>query len=243
MGNLCRRIVPAVLALACALLPAAPLRAEWRLQSYLGGAKTMDASLHLEQPAASNDLELDPVVFSSKSFDPPLYYGIRVGYLLPQLPWLGFEAEFTHLKVIADTRRVAHATGRFGGQEVDRDTAVDEFLEEFAITHGMNFLFVNAVVHWPAFAANRVHIVLRSGGGPTVPHAESSAGGRRLEQYELSGLGVQAAAGIEVALRGGLHGLVEYKLTRAHPTGTVIDGTADAIFWTHHGVFGLGFAF
>jgi hypothetical protein len=224
------------------LLPP-PLRAEWRVQAYLGGAKTLDSTLHLEQPAAGHDLELDPVAFGSESFELPLYYGIRAGGFLPHVPWLGFEVEFTHLKVIADTRRGARATGRVSGAAVDREATLGEFLQEFEISHGMNFLFVNAVVRWPEAAARRVHLLLRAAGGPTLPHGESSTGGQRLEQYELSGPGVQVAAGVEVTVRGGLHGLIEYKLARAHPTVTVIDGSADAVFWTHHGVFGLGYTF
>ena len=233
---------PGALALVWVLLPA-PLRAEWRLQAYWGGAKTQDSTFHLEQLAAGNDLKLDPVPFASESFDLPLYYGIRAGVFLPRLRWLGVEAEFTHLKVIADTHRTTRATGIAGGEEVDRDATLDEFLQEFAISHGMNFLFVNAVVRWPEPAARRVHLLLRAGCGPTLPHAESSAAGRRLEQYELSGPGVQVAVGMEVTVRGGLHGLIEYKLTRANPTVAVIDGSADAVYWTHHGVFGLGYAF
>lgn len=237
-----RCIGPGALLLLGVLLPP-PLRAEWRVQAYLGGAKTLDSTLHLEQPAAGHDLELDPVAFGSESFELPLYYGIRAGGFLPHVPWLGFEVEFTHLKVIADTRRGARATGRVSGAAVDREATLGEFLQEFEISHGMNFLFVNAVVRWPEAAARRVHLLLRAAGGPTLPHGESSTGGQRLEQYELSGPGVQVAAGVEVTVRGGLHGLIEYKLARAHPTVTVIDGSADAVFWTHHGVFGLGYTF
>ena len=242
MRRRCRCIGPGALALVGVLLPP-PLRAEWRIQAYLGGAKTQDSTLHLEQPAAGHDLELDSVAFGSKSFERPLYYGIRAGGFLPRLHWLGFEAEFTHLKVIADTHQGTRATGRVGGEAVDRDATLDEFLQEFEISHGMNFLFVNAVVRWPEAASRCVHLLLRAGCGPTLPHAESSAGGQRLEQYELSGPGVQVSAGVEVTVRGGLHGLIEYKLTRAHPTVTVIDGSAGAVFWTHHGVFGLGYTF
>lgn len=72
-------------------------RGGWVVSAYLGGARTGASALRISQPALGNDLTFERVRFRSRSFDPPLYYGLRGGYFPPRVPFLGFEAEFIHL--------------------------------------------------------------------------------------------------------------------------------------------------
>jgi hypothetical protein len=60
------------------------------------------------------------------------------------------------------------------------------------------------------------------------------------EQYEWAGLGLQASAGVDLHLTGRLSGIIEYKLTYAHPTITIPNGTGDMVAVTHHLAIGLG---
>ena len=79
----------------------------------------------------------------------------------------------------------------------------------------------------------------RTGAGPTLPHAETTVGGERLEQYELAGLGLHAAAGLDVRLHRRVSALVEYKCTYARPALTIAGGTARSTALTHQVAAGL----
>ena len=58
----------------------------------------MNADLHVAQVPATS-VVLNDIGFDDRSFRPPLYYGLRGGYLLK--PTVGFEAEFIHVKAFA----------------------------------------------------------------------------------------------------------------------------------------------
>ncbi|HYE13241.1 MAG TPA: hypothetical protein VD968_02245, partial [Pyrinomonadaceae bacterium] len=49
----------------------------WVVAAYVGGARTAASSLSVSQPELGNDLTFEGVRFRSRSFDPPLYYGLR----------------------------------------------------------------------------------------------------------------------------------------------------------------------
>jgi opacity protein-like surface antigen len=115
------------------------------------------------------------------------------------------------------------------------------------VSHGLNLLFVNVVVRQPlgtvAVQQSRVIVVLRLGAGPTIPHTESTIGGRAQEQYEWGRVAGQVAAGIEYRMARHVAVLTEYKLTGTGQRLRVADGTASATFVTQHAVAGVGWRF
>jgi len=223
-----------------------PAGADWTVAAYLGAAATRPAALAIAQPALGTDLAIAPVTFRGESFTPPVYYGYRIGYEWPGLPWLGVEAEFVHLKVYARTDRTARVEGRRRGQPVAATMPIGDIVQAFSISHGVNFVFGNLVARLPLGGApvSRLRAAFRAGVGPTVPHAESTIEGVRApEGYELGAPGWQVAGGLEARLAGGLIGVAEYKLTRTRQRTAVAGGEATVALLTHHAVFGLGWRF
>lgn len=220
----------------------------WVIAAYLGGARTSDSPLTLSQPALGNSLTFEDVRFRSRSFDPPLYYGLRGGYFLRRVPSLGVEAEFIHLKVYSNPQQIVRVAGLRRGLRVSGELPLGEIVQQYSISHGVNLLLFNAAVRRGVgrnaeSPGGRLILSGRAGAGPTLPHTESSVEGLRQEQYEVGRLGWQAAGGAEFKLWRGMHLLAEYKFTRTRQRGKVASGTAESLLRTHHGVFGLSYHF
>ena len=223
-------------------------RGGWVITAYVGGASTSDSDLRITQPALGSDLTFDGVRFRSRSFDPPLYYGFRGGYFLPRAPFLGFEAEFIHLKVFSDPGQRVQVTGLRRGTPVDGESALGEIVQQYSISHGVNLLLFNVAARRGLgrdadSPDGRLILAARAGLGPTIPHTESSVEGQRQEQYEVGRLAWQAAGGAEFRLWRGLYALGEYKFTRTKQRGEIFSGQAESLLRTHHGVFGLSYHF
>ena len=134
-----------VVVVACALLTggAATASADWTVAGYLGAGSTVSSALRIVQPSTGIDLTFNPVEWRGESFTPPVYYGYRLGYVLPFASRLAVEAEFIHLKVYAETRAVVTARGRVGAMAVDRSQPLDATVQGFSISHGANFVLAN----------------------------------------------------------------------------------------------------
>jgi hypothetical protein len=220
-------------------------RGQWTVAAYLGGVRTADSPLTISQPAPGNLLRFDDVRFEGRSLEDPFYYGFRAGYFLPQLR-LGVETEFIHLKVYADTKRQVRASGIRLGVPIDRILTLDDIVEQYSISHGVNLLLFNGVGRYSIGLRNgRDRLVLagRFGAGPSIPHTESTVDGHHQEQYEAGRLGWQLAGGIELHLWRGLHAFFEYKFTRTNQRGRVYLGQANSLLRSQHGILGLAYHF
>ena len=245
MSTAGRVSVPLVLFLL-ALAPGA--RAEWTLAAYLGGIHTADTYLAIDQPSRGNQLTFEGVRYRGESFIGPIYYGVRSGYFLPFASFLGVEVEFIHLKVFADTDRQVFVRGIQGGVPISQQVPMKEIIQGFSISHGVNYLLINAVVRRRLGRAathprGRLILVGRAGAGPSIPHPESTIEGASLQHYEGGAAALHLAGGMEIHLWRGLYALGEYKFTRSRQSVGVVDGTAQTLLRTHHGVFGLAYHF
>jgi hypothetical protein len=218
-----RRLTPCILlAAALALGTPATANAQWYVGAYLGANATRPATVRLDLAEPPLALTYDDVHFAGRPFASPQYYGIRIGREVGRAGRFGVEVEFIHAKVIADP--------------------IDAIVTRYAMSHGLNFLLVNLVARQP-IAGGRAAFVARGGVGPTLPHAETTVFGVEREQYELGGVGWQAAAGVEVALARRLRVEGEYKFTFARPTITVAGGTGRTTAASHQVTFGLAVPF
>jgi hypothetical protein len=111
-------------------------------------------------------------------------------------------------------------------------------VERYSMTHGLNFLVGNVGVRQP-LGGGRAAVHGRGGMGVTLPHAESTVSGLPREQYEYAGLGIHAAAGVDVRIAGPVSGSLEYKLTWARPEIDIALGTGRTTSLTHHLAFGF----
>jgi hypothetical protein len=220
---------------------ASPAFADWTIAAYLGAAHTRPASLTLELPVESTRVTLSPVRYRSESLSPPVYYGYRIAYF-PKSNWFGIEGELIHLKVIAETARDVEISGTLRNSPVNGSVPVSAVVEHFSLTHGVNLLLVNGVLRRPLAPRGepaRWTLTARLGAGASVPHAESTVGGRHLEGYEWGEVSVQAAAGLEVDVARRLSLLTEYKLTHSRQDVGVAEGSAQTALTTHHFIAGL----
>lgn len=223
------------------LLLAKPVSAEWLVGAIAGASHTADTWLRIRQPAERTDVTFSAMPYDSASLEAPIYYGYRVG-LFPRSKSFGVEGEMIHLKVIADSSRPLRADGTIDGQRVDGLRSMNNVLDSFSITHGVNLLLLNAVVRWPdpsRGAASRWMLIGRAGIGGSVTHPESRVRDVRLERYEWGARSVQGSAGVSVRIGGALYLSGEYKITRTVQDVAVVDGSARTPLRTHHLAVGL----
>jgi hypothetical protein len=197
---------------------AAPAEAAWTAMAFLGASATVPARLRVAGASPAPHLETGPVHFKSRSFTPPPYYGYRIGWTAARRGF-GVEAELIHLKVYA------------------RAADLPAPLERFSISHGLNLLLGNVV--WRQPRGGRVRVAARVGAGVAIPHGESRIGGVEREQYEISSLALQAAAGPEIVVAPHARVFAEYKVTTAAPAVRVAGGTITARYTTQHVAAGL----
>jgi hypothetical protein len=153
------------------------------------------------------------VTFASRSFSSPIYYGYRFGRVISRRRGVFVEGELIHAKVYAEPDGVT-GSGVLNGT-VAHGVPFSSVIQRLAISHGLNFLLANAGLRHRL--SSRASLTARAGAGPLIPHPEIEAGGILHEGYQLSGVGVQGAAGVEVRLWNHVAALAEYKWTRAHP--------------------------
>jgi len=221
---------------------------EFAISYYLGSARTESSSLTVSQPALSTQIRFDRVGYRGRSFDGPLYYGIRGAVFTGRFPWLGFEAEFVHLKVFTDPDQRVSAIGTHQGEPINRELALGEIVQRFSISHGANLLLFNVVGRYrikadPQGRRSRVIVQARFGAGPTLPHTESTIDQQRQEQFEVGRLAVQLGGGAELRLIGGLYAIGEYKFTRTRQKGSIFMGETELLLRSQHGIAGLSFHF
>jgi opacity protein-like surface antigen len=130
-------------------------------------------------------------------------------------------------------------TGRLAGAAVNDTRRMDTAVQRYSMSHGLNFILANVVSRRP-IPGGRLAVVVRAGLGPTLPHGESVVFGVNRERYEWAGLGLHAAAGLDLHVTGRMSGLVEYKVTYARPTIAIADGTGQMSAATHQVAVGLG---
>jgi hypothetical protein len=189
------------------------------MAAFVGNAWTAANTLQLTRSESPAEVRFDGVSYDDRSWRAPVYYAARIGGCLPAVSWLDIEAEFIHLKTYANPARLGPPMPRF------------------AMSHGLNFVFVNAAARIPT---GRVTVVLRAGAGPTVPHVETSVGGRTLEAYQFGSPAWQAAAGLELPVWRGVFAAGEAKWTRTRETLDVPGGSLRGVFSTRHLVAGVG---
>jgi hypothetical protein len=213
--------------------------AQWYFAGYLGVNATQPADISVKAPASQVAIVFKDVKFAARPFESPQYYGWRFGAIGDKRRF-GLEGEFIHLKVYAKTTASYAVSGTFGAMTVASTQPMSTIVQRYAMSHGLNFLVVNAVVRQPV-GSGRAQLVVRAGAGPTIPHTETTVLGAAVDKYESGGLGIHAAAGLNTRIRGRLSLVTEYKFTRARPAISVAGGTGQATAATHHLAVGLAF--
>ena len=230
------------------VLLASTARAEVELSIFTGVALTQDSDLELHQ-AGGTDLTFHSVEFEGRDFETPPYYGARALWFPSVQSHWGFGAEFFHMKMYAQTGETVQVSGRRNGVGVNANERIDNTIEQFSLSHGLNFALGDIVYRW--FPGQRGEDFLGHltpyagvGLGLAIPHVESKVNGTFHEEYQVHGPGVQALAGINVALSRHWGLMFEYKFTYANLDSLDIPGgSIEVTPLTHHLVGGLTFSF
>jgi hypothetical protein len=230
----------AVLIAGWSVVAATPAFADdWTIAFFIGGCSTGSNTLTLDRSGNATHVVLTPVEYADRSFESPPYYGYRIGRSLS--PHLGIEAEFIHSKVFARTAATIRATGTVEGSRIQGTFPLSSIVERFAMSHGLNFVLANVVYRQPiGRSANpRAAIMGRTGAGITVPHVESTIAGESREQYEIGGLGLQAALGAEIRVTRRFYSFGEFKVTTTAESVAWAAGTLSGRFTTLHAIAGI----
>ena len=231
--------------MAAALL-ATPASAQWSITGFFGNASTAPADLTIRSKDTDTELDLGPVSFADESSRSPWYYGWRVTRGFEQCPWLGIEAEFIHAKAISDPNEVVRVRGRISGQPIDLSQALGSTLPRFELSHGLNVLMGNAVLHWPIVRRNGqplVEIVGRAGAGPGIPHVEATFMGHSTDRYELGGWAIAGSVGADIRLSSRLSAVVDLAWTRAMLRLDLVTADLNGDFTTRHIIGGVTWRF
>jgi hypothetical protein len=132
---------------------------------------------------------------------------------------------------------------------VDASERINSTIQEFNISHGLNFLLADVTYRW-IFAdrgkdfLGRLQPYAGAGIGAARPHVELFAGGLHFEQYQWHGPAVEGFAGANLDLFKYLSLFVEYKFTYADLDRLNIPGGfIEVTPLTHHLVTGVSVHF
>jgi len=182
------------LALCCAGVRPANAGETW-LSVYIGIARTQRSDIHISQPRTATDVTIRGVRWDDRSFQPSIYYGIRLSYVFSRSSNLAVNLDFTHYKIYAETERYVKVDGIWRGKHVEEEAPLDRYVQDFDITHGLNMIALDVVCCGRAYA----------GGGLAyyVAHGENRIGGEaNRERYAGTGFGYQLLGGYRDALSG-----------------------------------------
>lgn len=238
------------LIVASALCCAAAVRAETYFSAYLGGASTRDSDLTVTQPATGSAATFSGVSWHTRSFEMPPYYGLRLDHFLEAVPRFGIGFEFNHYKVYADVAKTVAVNGVWTGAPVSTAAPLNQRVQKFNISHGVNYLGLNLLHRWPSDKSERFpHGRLQPyvGAGPVyyLLHAENAVNNvTNDEKFETSGWGYQVFAGLRYGLTARLSLMLEAKFSHGTAkVNTAGAGSAETRLDTLHGAAGLSYRF
>jgi lipid A oxidase len=217
-----------LLGLLTAVLPG-QVRAETELAVSAGYTWTRPANVRVSQPSTDSDATFGDVHWESRALRMPIYYGLRATHWLTSQPQLGLGAEFVHYKVYAEVQRSVSVRGRWNGSPVDTTAPMGDRVQNFSISHGVNYVAANVLYRWRADGAARPvgALVPYVGGGPVlyVLHPESMVNGLAQDgPYQTSGLGAHAFAGLNYSLGAHTGVFTEMKFDAGRARGDVAGG-------------------
>lgn len=247
--GLTRRAVPALLGLAgvCAATGPVESRAEIVLSLFSGLSLVENNDLDLHQPGA--DLTFHDVSYETRDFNNPLYYGARIAYFLPKQANWGFGLEFIHGKMYLETDQTVHVTGHRGGVPVNGPERIDNTVQHFSVSHGLNVLAADVIYRWflgerDQDFLGRFQPYLGGGLGVAIPHVESNIGGVEFEEYQWDGPAYLGLAGLNFDLARHLGLFIEYKASFVQLDDLQVPGGFYEVNpLTHHFVTGISFRF
>lgn|SRR5574340_93452 len=180
--------------------------AETTASFYLGSSRTRNSDVRITQPGTASDATFRSVGWDTESFRNPYYYGIRVSHFFEDRPDWGVGFDFTHDKVYARTGEVVHVDGAWNGAPVNEDAAMNQRVQSFGMSHGVNILALNGYHRWMlqtsgAFPRGRWQPYAGAGLSYYLLHPENVVNGQKnSESFQGGGYGYQLLGGLQYGL-------------------------------------------
>ena len=192
--------------------------AETTVLFFLGTSFTSNSNVHIRQPSTGTDAIFRNVSWESNSFKMPFYYGIRVNHFFEGQPNFGIGLEFTHDKAYARTGQVVHVDGTWNGVPVNEDARMDQRVQSFSMSHGVNILALNGYYREMyqmnnSFPDGRSQPYVGAGLTYYVLHPENAVSGQyNDESYKGAGFGYQLLGGLKYGITpaGGVFAEAKY---------------------------------
>jgi len=223
--------------------------AEVVVSVYGGVADTLDTDVKLSQPGGT-DLTFSDVSWTDKSFEGPIYYGLRLNYWFKELSSWGVGVDFTHAKMYAELDDTVNVSGTRAGAPVAGAEPLGNTFQELTFSHGYNLLTLNGMYRWSPKGVRddtflgRLQPYAGLGLGIAVPHVEIEINGDRTEEYQYTGPAFQGFGGINFDVYKKFSLFMEYKLTYSEmDTDLTGGGSLEVKPWTNHIIFGLSYSF
>ncbi len=212
---------------------------------YTGTSFSRDSDLRLTRPGTElriRDVQWDPHPFSQGA----PYYGLRLTHFFEQQPNWGVALDFTHYKMYAQTERRVTVDGTWRGAAVGGEAPMNQYVQHFEISHGVNVLSINGIYRWldSSFAGGRLQPYVGAGLAHYWPHSENTVDNAPHETgYQSSGFGYQLLGGVRYRLTERVNAFVEAKFNSGTAKVDIAGGRAETPLRTFHAVVGLGYSF
>lgn len=227
----------------CAILGSGSLFAENIALIYTGSSFTRNSDLRITQPGAGTNTSIRDVEWGADPFKSAPYYGLRLLHFFEQQPNWGIGLDYTHYKMYAKTDRTTQVSGTWKGTAVNANAPIDQYVQHFELSHGVNMLSIIGVYRW-ASAADRLRPYLGAGLAYYVPHSENTVDNRSYETgYESSGAGYQLLGGAHYQLTNRVGIFAEAKFNSGTAEVDISDGKAETPLRTFHVLTGLSLNF
>ena len=160
--------------------------------SIYGGLQSSPHSRITGKHSTSGAQYSELVGWEGKSFDAPIYYGIRTTFWRSDK--LSYGAEFTHTKAYAPNKALQSAG-----------------FDRLEFTDGHNIITLNINKRWELGEFNTYSLV---GLGIAIPHVDAlPSGGQHTFEYQYSGPAVRGAVGLSRKLNDKFSIFTEYQFT------------------------------
>jgi lipid A oxidase len=244
-------LVTLIVATVCLVWPEAAARADNILSLYTGSSFTLNSDIHVTQPTVGTDATFRDVSWDAKPFKAPPYYGLRYNHFFENAPRWGAGLDFTHYKIFAQTGQVVTVAGVFNGTPVNQSAPLNQRVQKFNITHGVNIIAANFLYRWTDHFANEAYPYGRLqpyfGGGLVyyILHPENTINSKQNnERYQGSGFGYQVLAGVSYGLTKHVGLFAETKFNSGTArVNTADQGTAETPLDTFHVIAGISLGF
>ncbi|HYC43536.1 MAG TPA: opacity family porin [Noviherbaspirillum sp.] len=213
---------------------------------YSGSSWTRNSDLRISQPGAGTALTLQDVEWGADPLKAAPYYGLRFTHFHERYRNWGGAIDFTHYKMYGKTERVVPVQGTWKGAPTNGTGRMDQYVQRFEISHGVNVLSINGIYRWLdlGFARGRVQPYVGAGLAYYRPHSENVVDNAPHESgYQASGFGFQVLGGAHYRFTDRIGAFVEAKFNRGTAEVGIANGEAETRVRTFHAVAGLSYSF